>query len=107
MNADAAGVLRETVRDYLINQQFRRDLFTRGARRLAPLEAHRAPQRHAPDPARSGRGHALRGGRRAREDRPEAVYKPVIDALAANNYAVKTLGQIARTSQVSNCRRAL
>lgn len=31
-------VLRETVRDYLLNQQFRRDIYTRGARRLSPLE---------------------------------------------------------------------
>ena len=31
-------VLRETLRDYLVNQQFRRDLFVRGPRRLAGLE---------------------------------------------------------------------
>jgi SAM-dependent methyltransferase len=32
------GDLRETVRDYLVNQQFRRDVFTRGARQLSLLE---------------------------------------------------------------------
>ncbi len=29
-------VLRETARDYLVNQAFRRDIFTKGARRLSP-----------------------------------------------------------------------
>jgi SAM-dependent methyltransferase len=31
-------ILRETVRDYCINQQFRRDLFVRGLRLLSPLQ---------------------------------------------------------------------
>src|SRR5579864_9202772 len=31
-------VLRETVRDYMLNQQFRRDLYSRGSRLLTPLE---------------------------------------------------------------------
>ena len=31
-------VLRETVRDYMLNQQFRRDILGRGARKLSPLE---------------------------------------------------------------------
>jgi SAM-dependent methyltransferase len=35
-----AGDLRETVRDFLVNATFRRDLFTRGAKRLTPLERH-------------------------------------------------------------------
>jgi len=29
-------ILRETVRDYLVNQRFRRDIFVKGARRLSP-----------------------------------------------------------------------
>ncbi len=33
VNAIPYGVLRETVRDYMLNRQFRRDLYTRGARR--------------------------------------------------------------------------
>ncbi|ABC24627.1 conserved hypothetical protein (plasmid) [Rhodospirillum rubrum ATCC 11170] len=31
-------LFRETLRDYIVNQQFRRDIFTRGALRLTPLE---------------------------------------------------------------------
>lgn len=33
---------RETVRDFMINQQFRRDLWVRGARRLSPAEQREA-----------------------------------------------------------------
>ena len=38
LNSVPPGILRETVRDYLQNQQFRKDLYTRGARHLSPLE---------------------------------------------------------------------
>jgi hypothetical protein len=31
-------VLRQSVRDYFVNQQFRRDIFAKGYRRLTPLE---------------------------------------------------------------------
>jgi len=34
----ADGVARETIRDYFLNTQFRRDLFVRGARRLSDVE---------------------------------------------------------------------
>lgn len=34
----ASPVLREVARDFALNRRFRRDLFTRGARRLAPAE---------------------------------------------------------------------
>jgi SAM-dependent methyltransferase len=33
-----AGIFRESVRDFLVNQQFRRDYWVKGLRRLAPLE---------------------------------------------------------------------
>jgi SAM-dependent methyltransferase len=35
-------VFRESVRDFMVNQQFRRDLWIRGARRLSPLEQREA-----------------------------------------------------------------
>jgi SAM-dependent methyltransferase len=38
----ADPVFRETVRDFMVNQQFRRDLWVRGARRLSPLEQREA-----------------------------------------------------------------
>ncbi|WP_193171945.1 class I SAM-dependent methyltransferase [Nisaea nitritireducens] len=88
-------MLRETVRDYFVNQQFRRDIFIKGARRLPPLERMRRLQAKA---------FALLLGP---EDRPEkvtgslgeaalqeAVYKPVFDALASDGQSPKTIAQL-------------
>jgi len=77
-------VLRETVRDYLLNAQFRRDLYSRGARRLSALE-------------RIERLNAVRVVLLAAEADPmesvetpmgkvslnKAIYGPVVEALAA------------------------
>ena len=102
INGLPAGVLRETVRDYLLNQQFRRDLYTRGARRLAPLERIEmlnqmrltliSPSDEIPFEVESGLGKIGL--------RPE-IYRPVIEALAADDYAVKTLGDIANMPAVA------
>jgi len=41
-------VLKESVRDYLVNQQFRRDVFVKGAQRLAPVaQQQRCATRHS------------------------------------------------------------
>jgi hypothetical protein len=89
-------VLRETVRDYILNQQFRRDIFARGARRLAPLE--RQERLHdmsialtvAPDDiafeADAGLGTV--------NLKPE-IYRPIIDELAADGGKPKRIGDLA------------
>ena len=89
-------VLRETVRDYLLNQQFRRDIYTRGARRLSPLE-------------RLERVHDLKITltARASEIAYEAdaglgkvglkteIYKPIIEALDDGDSSPKRIGDLA------------
>jgi SAM-dependent methyltransferase len=75
-------VMRETVRDYLVNQQFRRDLFVRGPRRLSPMQRleHLRPMRFAlcatPDAiayrAKSSIGEVKLD---------EQIYRPLIEAL--------------------------
>ena len=40
-------VLRQSVRDYFVNQQFRRDIFAKGYRRLTPLEQNEAFRQQA------------------------------------------------------------
>jgi hypothetical protein len=102
LNTFPAGVLRETVRDYLLNQQFRRDLFTRGARRLPPLERIEmlnnlrltltVPADEIPFEVDAGLGKVGL--------RPE-IYRPVIEALAADNCSVKKLGDIANDKDVA------
>jgi hypothetical protein len=102
LNTLPAGVLRETVRDYLQNQQFRRDLYTRGARRLPPLERIEmlnqmrltltVPADEIPFEVETGLGKIGL--------RPE-IYRPVIEALAADGASAKTLGDIANMPDVA------
>lgn len=76
-------MLRETLRDYCVNQQFRRDLWVKGPRRLSPLdqtEALRAlrlvlvvPRGSVKMTAQGGLGEA---------NLSETVYPPILDLLA-------------------------
>lgn len=88
-------VLRETVRDYCVNQQFRRDLFVKGPRRLSLTQQEQAirearfilttPVAELPKKLRGGIGEATL---------PEKLYGPVAAALAANGYAPKTVAEM-------------
>jgi SAM-dependent methyltransferase len=84
---------RETVRDVIINQQFRRDYWIKGARRLNPVAQleHLRAQRvllavHRPDvslKANGARGECTMNAK---------VYDPIFDELA--DHAPKTLGEL-------------
>lgn len=88
-------MLRQTVRDYFVNQQFRRDVFIKGARRLPLLEHTRRLQAQAfalvvspddrPEKVTGSLGEA---------NLQEAVYKPVFDALASDNQSPKTVAHL-------------
>ncbi len=88
-------MLRQTVRDYFVNQQFRRDVFVKGARHLPQLERMQRLQTLAfvlllthkdrPEKVTGTLGEA---------NLQEAVYKPVFDALASDNHSPKTIAQL-------------
>ena len=90
-------IFRQTVRDYFVNQQFRRDVFIKGPRRLPPLERMRQLEAQAftllvlpedrPENVTGSLGEATL---------QEAVYKPVFDALAADGQSPKTIGHIQK-----------
>ncbi|RYY28782.1 MAG: methyltransferase domain-containing protein [Sphingomonadales bacterium] len=92
--SDAA--LYETVRDYLVNRQFRRDIFVKGKRQMTALEiADRldeyafialADHKELPLVLATSAGSAT-----LRED----VYKPVWKALEAANGAAKSFSEIS------------
>jgi SAM-dependent methyltransferase len=102
LNAIPYSVLRETVRDYMLNQQFRRDVYTRGARRLSPLE-------------RQERLYDLRIALTARADdmtfEADAglgkvnlkveIYKPIVDELAADGGSPKRIGDLAERPKLA------
>lgn len=86
-------MFRETVRDFMTNQQFRRDYWVKGPRQLAPLEQAEALRRQRlvlvtprADVSLTVTGAQGEGGLQ------EAVYGPVLDLLG--DHKPKTLGQI-------------
>lgn len=86
-------MFRETTRDFIVNQQFRRDYWVRGVRKLSALEQAetlRAQKMilvtHCPDVSLKVAG-AL-----GEAEMSEVVYGPILDLLA--DHKAKTLGQI-------------
>jgi hypothetical protein len=86
-------MFRESVRDFMVNQQFRRDYWVKGARKLSALEqgeALRAEQvvlvTHRPDVSLKVTGSL------GEASLTEAVYGPVLDALS--EHKPLTVGQI-------------
>lgn len=98
-------VLRESVRDYLVNQQFRRDLWVKGPRALPPsartalVQAQGYAVTTAPDliPFKVK-------GVVGEVELQEAIYKPVIAALAADACAPKTFSQLLALTPGMNAR---
>jgi SAM-dependent methyltransferase len=85
--------LRQTVRDFLVNQQFRKDYWVKGARKLSPLEQVEAlralrfvliaPRSLVPLKVSGALGEASLS---------ESVYNPVLDLLA--DHRPRSLGQL-------------
>ncbi len=87
------AVLRESVRDYMVNQQFRRDFWVKGARKLSALDQTEALRQlrvvlstqraDVPMKVTTSLGDA---------NMSEEVYTPVLDALA--DFKIKSLAQL-------------
>ena len=89
-------ILREQARDYFINQQFRKDLYMRGARRLLAteqierlLDTRFVLMQEASTISLKVKGPAGEAALQAE------VYQPLIASLAAQDYRPKTLRQLA------------
>ncbi|RYE64294.1 MAG: methyltransferase domain-containing protein [Oxalobacteraceae bacterium] len=85
-------VLRETVRDYIVNQQFRRDVFSKGAIPLPDSVRREAwlDHRFALMVARADVSMKIRGGI-GEADLHADVYGPILDALAGGPVTVRHL----------------
>lgn len=87
------GLFRQTVRDFCVNQQFRKDYWVKGARQLTPLdqaEALRAERVILAVPR--GNVNMKVNGSLGEANLQEAIYAPILDALA--DHAPKTLAQL-------------
>ncbi len=96
LNSLPPGVLRETVRDYLLNAQFRRDLYSRGALRLSPLERLERLKDVSLTLMTSDTAPTLNittslGNVSLRKD----IYEPIQEALLADNSRPKSIGELS------------
>lgn len=92
------AMFRETVRDFCVNQQFRKDYWVKGARRLSPLEQGEAirAQRLVLVQPRADVSLKVTGAL-GEATMQEAVYGPILDTLA--NHRPQTLAQIEQAVQ--------
>lgn len=92
---------RQTVRDFCINQQFRKDYWVRGARRIAPIEQAEALRAQRILLAQPRADVSLKvTGNLGEATMAEAVYNPVLDVLA--DHQPRTLGQIEQQVRGQN-----
>lgn len=90
-------IMRETVRDYLLNRRFRSDIFVKGARRLSGPEHRDAwhslafvlstPSIDIPKTLPLGRGEV---------ELPADKYDPILEALSDDNYRPKRVDELLK-----------
>jgi SAM-dependent methyltransferase len=91
-------MFRETTRDFMVNQQFRRDYWVRGARRLSGLaQAEMLRREKFILVTPRGEVSLKAAGSLGEATLQEPVYGPVLDALA--DHHAKTLAQIEQAVQ--------
>lgn len=93
------GTLRETVRDFIIDQRFRRDYWVKGLRRYSAVD-QREHLRRQSVVMWLPRGEAPKGGGGAQGPLGETtmhdeIYGPVLDALG--DFKQSTIGELERT----------
>jgi SAM-dependent methyltransferase len=94
------ATFRETVRDYMVNQQFRRDYWVRGARRLSAFDQADIIRRTRVALVAHREGVSLKvTGSLGEANMTEAVYGPILDLLA--DHKPKTIGQIEQALQAT------
>lgn len=87
------AMFRETVRDFMVNQQFRRDYWVRGARRLDGLQQAEALRRQSVTLVQPRAEVLLKVTSPLGEATlQEPVYAPILDVLA--DHQPKSIGQI-------------
>lgn len=86
-------IFKQTVRDFMVNQQFRRDYWVKGARRLPPLEQAQSlrDQRLIMTTHRSNVTMKVTGAL-GEAALTEAIYTPVLNLMA--DHKIRTMAQI-------------
>jgi len=98
LNEIPDAMFRESVRDFMVNQQFRRDYWVKGARRLSALEQTEALRAQRVILVTHRQDVSLKAtGALGEATMSEAVYNPVLDLLA--DHKPRTLGQIEQAAK--------
>lgn len=86
-------LFRETVRDFMVNQQFRKDYWVKGARNLSALEVNEMLRQQKVILALPRAGISLKiTGALGEATMSEAIYGPILDVLA--DHKPKTIGNV-------------
>ena len=94
-------ILRQSVRDYFVNQHFRRDVFIKGPRSISRWEQQQAIQSSSFALTTHADGVPLKAkGARGETTLPEQLYRPVIEVLAEDGYAPKTAAKLVAHSKL-------
>lgn len=89
-------LLREQARDYFVNQQFRKDLYLRGATRLSPIEQRQRLLETRLVLLQTADSVPMKvNGSAGEASLQESVYGPIVRALADKQYSPKTMREIA------------
>lgn len=92
------AMFRESARDFMVNQQFRRDYWVKGPRRLSALEQAEALRAQKVVLVAHRRDISLKvSGALGEATMSESIYNPILDLLA--DHKPRTLGQIAQATQ--------
>ena len=95
------AMFQQTVRDFMVNQQFRKDYWVKGARTLNPLEQAEAFRAQKVMLATYRADVSLKvNGALGEAAMQEAVYKPILDALA--DHKPQTLAQLEQALKGQN-----
>jgi hypothetical protein len=93
LNEVPHGTFRESVRDFIVNQQFRRDLWVKGARRIGAVEQAEALRKERVVLVSARQDVSLKINSTLGEiSMTEGVYNPILDLLS--DHKVRTLAQI-------------
>lgn len=87
-------IKREQARDYFINQQFRKDLYVRGSKRLSSGEHRERLLNTRFILLKSPQSVTLKVSGAFEADLQPAIYNPLLAVLAEKNYSPKTMQQL-------------
>lgn len=98
LNEIPDAMFRESVRDFIVNQQFRRDYWVKGSYSISKLEQiERNRELRIMLTVHRSEAEMKVTGALGQATLSEAVYGPILDLLA--DYKIKTVGQLEQTLQ--------